>query len=157
MAVFGLPQAHEDDALRAVRAGVVIRDRTARLGEEIGLPVQLQVRVGVNSGAVATGSGPADQLLVSGATVNMAARLQEAARPGEILVGETTWQLTRNMVRFGRARKVTAAIVETHQALGAVRPPGAALPRALRSIDSFGCGSCLPARTCPSRKNRKPH
>src|SRR6266542_2324726 len=103
MAVFGLPQAHEDDALRAVRAGVVIRDRTAKLGEEIGLPVQLQVRVGVNSGAVATGSGPADQLLVSGSTVNLAARLQEAGRPGEILVGETTWQLTRNMVRFRRA------------------------------------------------------
>src|SRR6266702_6084447 len=108
MAVFGLPHAHDDDALRAVRAGLVIRDRTARLGQELGLPVPLEVRVGVNSGSVATGSGPADQLLVSGAAVNLASRLQEAAAPGEVLVGETTWQLARHAVAFGPERLVTA-------------------------------------------------
>jgi class 3 adenylate cyclase/tetratricopeptide (TPR) repeat protein len=108
MAVFGLPHAHDDDALRAVRAGLVIRDGTGRLGEELGLPVPLQVRVGVNSGPVATGSGPADQLLVSGAAVNLASRVQEAAEPGEVLVGDTTWQLTRHMVTFSPPRPVEA-------------------------------------------------
>jgi class 3 adenylate cyclase/tetratricopeptide (TPR) repeat protein len=108
MAVFGLPHAHEDDALRAVRAAFMIRDGTARLGETLGLPLPLRVRVGVNSGAVATGSGPADQFLVSGAPVNLAARMQQAAEPGEVLIGETTWQLTRQAVEFGPSRTITA-------------------------------------------------
>ncbi|HJP66434.1 MAG TPA: tetratricopeptide repeat protein [Actinomycetota bacterium] len=108
MAVFGLPHAHDDDALRAVRAGLVIRDRTMRLGEELGLPSPLEVRVGVNSGPVATGSGPSDQLLVSGVAVNLASRLQEAAEPGEVLVGDTTWQLTRDVVEFGPPRPIEA-------------------------------------------------
>ena len=104
MAVFGLPLAHEDDALRAVRAALIIRDRTVRLGEELGLPLPLRVRVGLNSGPVATGSGPAGQFLVTGASVNLAARLQEAANPGEVLVGETTRQLTRHSVGYGERR-----------------------------------------------------
>ncbi|HEX2069790.1 MAG TPA: AAA family ATPase, partial [Actinomycetota bacterium] len=104
MTIFGLPLSHEDDALRAVRSAVIIRDRTVRLGEELGLLVPLRVRVGVNSGPVASGSGPVGQFLVTGAAVNLAARLQEAAEPGEVLVGETTWQLTRNSVEFGERR-----------------------------------------------------
>jgi class 3 adenylate cyclase/tetratricopeptide (TPR) repeat protein len=108
MAVFGLHHAHEDDALRAVRAGVMIRDRTAQLGEQLGLPVPLNVRVGVNAGPVAIGSGPSDQFLASGAAVNLAARLQEAAEPGEILVGETAWQLTNQAVEYGPQRFVPA-------------------------------------------------
>jgi class 3 adenylate cyclase/tetratricopeptide (TPR) repeat protein len=108
MAVFGLPQTHDDDALRAVRAAVMIRDRALALGRDLGLPHPLQVHVGINSGPVATGSGPTDQFLVSGAPVNLAARLQEAASAGEILVGETTWQLTRDAVEFGPGRTVPA-------------------------------------------------
>jgi class 3 adenylate cyclase/tetratricopeptide (TPR) repeat protein len=108
MAVWGVPYAHADDALRAVRAAFAIRDRTARLGEALALPVPLRVRVGINSGPVATGSGTGDQMLVAGAAVNMAARLQEAAAPGEILVGETTYQLTQHAVEFGPVRAVTA-------------------------------------------------
>ena len=108
MAVFGLPLAHEDDALRAVRAALIIRDRTVRLGTDVGLPVPLRVRVGVNSGPVATGSGPVDQFLVTGAPVNIASRLQEAANPGEVLVGQTTWQLTRQAVAFGERQTVRA-------------------------------------------------
>src|SRR5438309_1233540 len=65
MAVFGLPHAHDDDALRAVRAGLIIRDRTERLGEVLGLPVPLRVRVGINSGAVAIGPGGAEELVAS--------------------------------------------------------------------------------------------
>src|SRR2546428_5246370 len=108
MAVFGVPHAHEDDALRAIRAALMIRDQTARLGEELNLPVPLQVRIGVNSGPVATSSGTEDQLLVSGAAVNLASRLQEAADPGEILAGDTTRQLTARAVAFGPSRLVDA-------------------------------------------------
>ncbi len=82
MAVFGLPTVHEDDALRAVRAGLAIRGRVRRLGNELGLPTPLQVRVGIESGVAATGLGPAGQLLVTGPVVNAAARLQTAAGPG---------------------------------------------------------------------------
>src|SRR5437763_4237719 len=108
MAVFGLPHAHEDDALRAVRAGLIIRDRTARLGEMLGLPLALGVRVGVNSGSVAIGPGGGDQALVVGPAVNMAARLQQAAAPDEVLAGQTTWQLTRTQVAFGQPRTIEA-------------------------------------------------
>lgn len=108
MAVFGLPQTHEDDALRAVRAGAIIRDGTKRLGEELALPFPLRVRVGVSSGPVATGSGPADQLLVTGPTVNLAARLQQAAEPDEVLVSETTWLLTNHAVAYGPVRTIQA-------------------------------------------------
>src|SRR5205807_10596193 len=108
MAVFGLPHAHDDDALRAVRAGLMIRDRTARLAETLALPVELQVRVGVSSGAVAIGPGGADRPLVVGATVNLAARLQQAAAPGEVLAAQTTVQLTRDFVEFVEPRAVAA-------------------------------------------------
>ncbi|MCA1727451.1 MAG: zinc-ribbon domain-containing protein [Actinobacteria bacterium] len=63
MAVFGLPSVHEDDAVRAVRAGLAIRERTRRLGAELGLGVDLDVHVGVASGHVAVGVSPAGQLL----------------------------------------------------------------------------------------------
>jgi class 3 adenylate cyclase/tetratricopeptide (TPR) repeat protein len=108
MAVFGLPQIHEDDAIRAVRAGLIIRDAMARLGKDLRLPAPLQVRIGISSGPVATGSGPADQLLVTGAAVNLAARLQQAAEPNEILVEETTRELTFQSVEFGPAREIPA-------------------------------------------------
>src|SRR5438093_12143101 len=95
MAVFGLPHAHDDDALRAVHAGLIIRDRPARPGASFDLDLPLRVRVGINSGAVAIGPGGAGQSLVVGPAVNLAARLQQAAEPGEVLLGETTTQLTR--------------------------------------------------------------
>ncbi|MGH2724707.1 MAG: ATP-binding protein [Actinomycetota bacterium] len=106
MAVFGLPYAHDDDALRAVRAGLQIRDRAERLGERLGTP--LRVRVGINTGPVAAAAAPAGEFMVSGAEVNVAARLQQAAEPGEILVGDTTWQLTRHAAEFGDPRRVEA-------------------------------------------------
>ena len=109
MAVFGLPTVHEDDAVRAVRASLAIRERTRKLAPELGLPFELDVHVGVASGAVAVGVSPAGQLLATGPTVNLAARLQDAAPPGEVLVSATTVELTRDSVEFGESRKVEAA------------------------------------------------
>src|SRR6266540_6298538 len=74
MAVFGIPQLHDDDALRALRAAVELRDAVSNLG--------LEARIGVNTGEVVAGSGDA---LVTGDAVNVAARLEQAAQPGEIL------------------------------------------------------------------------
>jgi class 3 adenylate cyclase len=108
MAVFGLQQVHEDDALRAVRAGMAIRARTHRLHEELGLDHDLEVRVGIESGEAATGAGPSEQLLVTGSVVNAAARLQTAAAPGEVLVGATTHSLTLSAVSYGDRRHVEA-------------------------------------------------
>jgi class 3 adenylate cyclase/tetratricopeptide (TPR) repeat protein len=108
MAVFGLSQVHEDDSVRAIRAGMAILDRTRRLSDELDLPEPLQVRVGIEAGDVAAGQGPAGQRLITGPTVNAAARLQVAAQPGEVLVGETARALTRMAVAFGPARDVAA-------------------------------------------------
>ena len=108
MAVFGFPTVHEDDALRAVRAGIAIRERLRRLGRSLGLAEPLEVRVGIQSGEAAAGRGPAGQLLVTGPVVNAAARLQEAADPGEVLVGETTFALTASSVAYRERRDVRA-------------------------------------------------
>jgi class 3 adenylate cyclase/tetratricopeptide (TPR) repeat protein len=88
MAVFGVPQAHEDDALRAVRAAVELRSAVAAIG--------LQARIGVNTGEVVAGDGDA---LVTGDAVNVAARLEQTAEPGEILIGPETQQLVRDAVQ----------------------------------------------------------
>ncbi len=79
MAVFGVPVAHEDDALRACRAAVEMRDALPDLG--------VQARIGVNTGLVVTGT---EERLATGDAVNVAARLEQAAQPGEILIGEDT-------------------------------------------------------------------
>jgi class 3 adenylate cyclase/tetratricopeptide (TPR) repeat protein len=108
MAVFGLPTVHEDDAVRAVRAGLAIRDRAAGLGRELGLPDSIAVRVGIESGEAATGIAPTGQLLATGPVVNAAARLQTGAEPGEVLAGETTRALTEASVSFGDPRGIVA-------------------------------------------------
>jgi class 3 adenylate cyclase/tetratricopeptide (TPR) repeat protein len=87
MAVFGLPQVHEDDALRAVRAAVEMRDAVATLG--------LDVRIGVNTGEVVAGAG---ETLATGDAVNVAARLEQSADAGEILLGALTERLVRDAI-----------------------------------------------------------
>jgi class 3 adenylate cyclase len=94
LAVFGIPKVHEDDALRAVRAAVEIRDRLPSIAEEIGL--MLRFRTGVNTGLVVTDEG---KTLALGDAMNVAARLEQAARPGEILIGADTMALVRDAVR----------------------------------------------------------
>ena len=82
MAVFGVPVVHEDDALRACRAAVEMRDALPGLG--------IQGRIGVNTGEVVTGTA---ERLATGDAVNVAARLEQAAAPGEVLIGERTQEL----------------------------------------------------------------
>jgi len=106
--VFGLRHRHDDDALRAVRAGLGLVDRVGRLGEEIGLPVPLRIRVGIHTGPVAIGSEASEQGLIYGATVNLAARLQQAADPGTVLVSETSYLLSLSQVQYGPMREVEA-------------------------------------------------
>jgi class 3 adenylate cyclase/tetratricopeptide (TPR) repeat protein len=98
MAVFGIPELHEDDALRAVRAATELREALARLNDELEpeLGVRIGMRVGVNTGEVVAGDGTGGQMLVTGHPVNVAKRLEEAARTGQILVGESTRQLIEN-------------------------------------------------------------
>ena len=113
MAVFGVPQVHEDDALRACRAAVEMRDALPELG--------LQARIGVNTGEVVTGT---EERLATGDAVNVAARLEQAAQPGEILIGEDD---ARARPRRGRDRS----------------------RRAARAEGQGGAGSGLPARRGP--------
>ena len=100
MAVFGIPELHEDDALRAVRAATELRLALAVLNEELerDQAVRIGIRVGVNTGEVVAGDGSGGQNLVTGDAVNVAKRLEEAARTGEILVGEPTRRLVENAV-----------------------------------------------------------
>ena len=139
MAVFGLPHVHEDDALRAIRAGLAIRGRVRRLGVESGLEAPLEVRVGVESGEAATGVGPAGQLLVTGPVVNTAARLQSAADAGEVLAGQTAHTLTAATVTFKRRRKVRAKGFD--ESLDAFPVEGLSMRSARRTIPFVGRAS----------------
>jgi class 3 adenylate cyclase/tetratricopeptide (TPR) repeat protein len=95
MAVFGVPTVHEDDAERAVRAGLGLHDALASVAPE------LVLRVGINTGEVlAAPAGLAAATTVTGDAVNTAHRLVSVARPGEVLVGERTWLATRGAMEF---------------------------------------------------------
>ena len=100
MAVFGVPIVHEDDALRAVRAAQEMREALVVLNDKLDaeLAVTLQERIGVNTGSVVTGDPASGQRLVTGDAVNVAARLEQAASPGEVLIGEATFHLVRDAV-----------------------------------------------------------
>jgi class 3 adenylate cyclase len=114
MAVFGVPVLHEDDALRALRAAMEMREAFPELGVE--------GRIGVATGEVVTGT---EERLATGDAVNVAARLEQAAPPGEILIGEETYRLTRDAVE--------AEALEPLQLKGKAEPVEAHRLRALRS------------------------
>ena len=94
MAVFGIPRVQEDDALRAVRAAAEIRERLPAVAAEVG--VALTFRTAVNTGLVLVGEGAN---LAIGDAVNVAARLEQIAAPGEILLGKDTFRLVRDAVQ----------------------------------------------------------
>jgi class 3 adenylate cyclase/tetratricopeptide (TPR) repeat protein len=120
MAVFGLPRAHEDDALRAVRAALGMQAALRRVNEDLTARhgFALANRTGVNTGEVVASDDPAaDQKLATGDAVNVAARLEQAAPENQILLGDVTYRLVRDAVEVetlepldlrGKAQRVAA-------------------------------------------------
>src|SRR4249920_1072833 len=97
MAVFGIPVSHEDDALRAVRAASEMRAAIEEHG--------LEARIGVNTGGVVVGGE--GETLVTGDAVNVAARLEQAAGSGDVLIGAGTRRLVRDAVKVEAVRPLT--------------------------------------------------
>jgi class 3 adenylate cyclase/tetratricopeptide (TPR) repeat protein len=128
MAVFGLPRLHEDDALRAVRAAHEMRERLEDLNRELmdRWGVTVGNRTGVNTGEVIAGDPSTGQRLVTGDTVNTAARLEQAAPTNEVLLGDATYRLVRHAVEVepveplelkGKAERVPAyRLITVHEA-----------------------------------------
>jgi class 3 adenylate cyclase/predicted ATPase len=101
VAVWGTPVAHEDDAERAVRAGLSSVDAVGQMNEHIGLPPgTLALRVGVMTGEAAVTVGAAGQAMVAGDLVNTASRVQAAAPPGSVLVGEATRRASESSIAY---------------------------------------------------------
>jgi class 3 adenylate cyclase/tetratricopeptide (TPR) repeat protein len=100
MAAFGIPVLHEDDALRAVRAAGELRQALAALNEELRTEygVELGMRTGINTGEVVAGDPSEGHAFATGGAVAVAQRLEAAASPGEILIGEATYRLVRDAV-----------------------------------------------------------
>src|SRR6476469_7978861 len=134
MAVFGLPKAHEDDALRAVRAANDMKVALAAVNEELERHwgVRLENRTGVNTGEVVAGDSIDAQRLVTGDAVNVAARLEQAAEALEVLVGDPTYRLVRHAVDVEAVEplelKGKAERVPAYRLLG-VRDPDDAIAR----------------------------
>jgi class 3 adenylate cyclase/tetratricopeptide (TPR) repeat protein len=124
MAVFGLPRAHEDDALRGVRAALEMQGAVERLNASlVGRDVpELRIRIGINTGEVVTGDE--ETTLATGDAVNTAKRLEQAAGGGEILIGAVTERLVRHAVRLEPVAAVEAkgksTPVEAWRALGTI-------------------------------------
>jgi class 3 adenylate cyclase/tetratricopeptide (TPR) repeat protein len=127
LALFGAPVAHEDDAERAVRAALQLHVTLAAAQAELDADVRL--RVGVNTGEVLVGSLRAGgDYTAMGDVVNTAQRLQSAAEPGQVLVGQTTHLATRRIIAYRSMGEITAkgrdAPVPAWVAEGARLPPG---------------------------------
>ena len=134
MAVFGLPRAHEDDGLRAVRAAAGMQVALARVNAELSerFGVTLANRTGVNTGEVVANDDPgANQKLATGDAVNVAARLEQAAPLNGIYLGEVTYRLVRDAVEVeaveplelkGKAERVAAwRLVSAQGLMGSAR------------------------------------
>src|SRR3954463_15576388 len=128
VAIFGAPVAHEDDAERAVRAGLRMQERLEQLNRDAGL--DLRMRVGINTGEVLVGAMRAGgDYTAMGDVVNTAQRLQTIAKPGQVVVGPATQLATRQVVSFAALGLVTPKgreePVDAYVAEEALLPPGA--------------------------------
>ncbi len=129
MAVWGTPVAQEDDAERAVRAAIDLTEAVSALGREAGAP-DLKARAGVLTGEAAVTLGATDQGMVAGDLVNTAARIQSAAQPGQVFVGETTRRATDAAIAYEDAG--------SHELKGKAEPMP--LWRAARVVAKVGGG-----------------
>jgi adenylate cyclase len=107
MVLFGAPVAHADDPERAVRAAMALQDELVRFNQhqhhQQKANINLQMRIGINTGEVLAGrvgAGQFGQYTVMGDAVNLASRLEHAARVGYVLVGETTQRFTNQVIRY---------------------------------------------------------
>ena len=109
MAVFGVPTVHEDDALRAVRAGKAMQRRLEALNVELRATwgVALECRIGINTGEVVAGDPGTGAPFITGDAVNLAKRLEQAAGTGEILIGTSTYSLVRDAVEVGPQERLS--------------------------------------------------
>jgi class 3 adenylate cyclase len=114
LAIFGAPTAHEDDAERAVRCGLAMQAALQPVAEEVRARwgAELRLRVGVNTGPVVSGPWATEgeernDIDISGDAVNTAARIETAAEPGMVLVGEQIRQLAEHGIEFGPRRDLT--------------------------------------------------
>ena len=147
--MFGVPEAHEDDALRACRAALEIQERIASLNVDLNerFEAQIAVRIGVNTGEVVAGDAARREMFASGDAVvlgdavNVAARLEQAAAPGEILLGEATYRLIRDAV--------TVEPVEPIRAKGKSQPLSA-----YRLLEATSHGA-VPRSTGPTLVGRR--
>ena len=151
MAVFGAPVSHEDDPERAVRAALAMQAAMPEINESIAGPVgvDFELRVGINSGEVLAGQ-VGDEYTVIGDPVNVASRLQAAARPGSVTIGEGTFRPTRQAIEYeeleplelkGKSKPVPAWEATGMLAPGATRRPSRAPHAADRPR-----GGVVPAR-----------
>src|SRR5215217_2606721 len=133
LAFFGAPVAHEDDAERAVRAGLNIQAKAKEYAKEIkrNYEVDFEMRVGINTGLAvlaAVGDEIKTEYTAMGDTTNLAARMQSAAKPGTVLISADTYHLVKNLFDFDPrdALKVKgkSALIETYEVLAPKTLPG---------------------------------
>lgn len=135
MSVFGIPTAHEDDALRAARAALETLAAVAELDRAVRDThgARLQVRIGVETGEVLVGDPTRGSTFASGDAINTAARLEQAAGPGEALIGARTYRLVRQLVKVeerpGLSLKGKAGSVTAYRLVGLLETQAAAHAR----------------------------
>jgi adenylate cyclase len=150
LAAFGAPVAHEEDPERAIRAALAMRERVAVLSDDWQQRLQqpLTLHIGINTGPVVAGHIGTSQdaaYAVTGDTVNVAARIQSAAGPGQILVSESTYLLTQHAFAFEALGEVPlkgkAAAVSIYRVEDAL-----AAPRSTRGLQEHGLVASLIGR-----------
>lgn len=150
LALFGAPEAHEDDPERALRAALDMIERTARVSERAKARINapLTLHIGVNTGHVVAGgigAGDARSYSVTGDTVNTAQRLQSMAAPGEVLVGPLTHRLTRHAFQFEslgeKSLRGKSGSVLVHRLRGPLD-----VPRPARGLETLGLSAPLIGR-----------